>query len=413
MWRSAPPAKSLGGDDANDSSSGGEVDIDDPGQGVEVHTGSVLSAEERQKLKQVFYDAETVFDSELRPLSDTILSSSTGPKLVGTRWIVQIEDGDEAMGVAVSRDGTIVAAACRNGTARLLAADDGRPLGSLQLGPPGSGSSLGACTCLRFRPEPDNARTRNVLAVGKGRGVYRCHATTGQELFATFEGDNEVLGLDYSSNGMRLASVGSDASVRVYDEGARALEVTFEAASVSGMGHSSNVYGAAWERGPGDAVLVTAGWDNSICIWDRRQRARVGSMFGAYVCGDALDLRGNEVLSGSWRDQSPLQLWDVRMRRLLTNYTTLVGVDEGSMRLYAAKLSPVGPGKGQDSGLIAAGGTAVLPCVRTLTYDGRPMHNIVVPSAVHAVCFDDVPGPVQQIAIACAEHMCLAQVPRL
>lgn len=176
-----------------------------------------------------------------------------------------------------------------------------------------------------------------------------------------------------SSNGMRLASVGSDASVRVYDEGARALEVTFEAASVvrresrgqlrmgwcrprlvpaaplssgyhpfvtsvrgaerdrplvrptqSGMGHSSNVYGAAWERGPGDAVLVTAGWDNSICIWDRRQRARVGSMFGAYVCGDALDLRGNEVLSGSWRDQSPLQLWDVRMRRLLTNYTTLV-----------------------------------------------------------------------------------------
>ena len=51
---------------------------DDPGQGVEVHTGSVLSAEERQKLKQVFYDAETVFDSELRPLSDTILSSRCG-----------------------------------------------------------------------------------------------------------------------------------------------------------------------------------------------------------------------------------------------------------------------------------------------------------------------------------------------
>ena len=104
------------------------------------------------------------------------------------------------------------------------------------------------------------------------------------------------------------------------------------------------------------------------------------------------------------------------------------------MRLYAAKLSPVGPGKGQDSGLIAAGGTAVLPCVRTLvshrrvfgrvaretrmgndrrrplspqTYDGRPMHNIVVPSAVHAVCFDDVPGPVQQIAIVSGLAMVL------
>ena len=94
------------------------------------------------------WDAMDCADTEESPFPST---RSTGPKLVGTRWIVQIEDGDEAMGVAVSRDGTIVAAACRNGTARLLAADDGRPLGSLQLGPPGSGSSLGACTCLRFR----------------------------------------------------------------------------------------------------------------------------------------------------------------------------------------------------------------------------------------------------------------------
>ena len=47
-----------------------------------------------------------------------------------------------------------------------------------------------------------------MLAVGKGRGVYRCHATTGQELFATFEGDNEVLGLDYR-RGMAGVTQGS------------------------------------------------------------------------------------------------------------------------------------------------------------------------------------------------------------
>jgi WD40 repeat protein len=55
-------------------------------------------------------------------------------------------------------------------------------------------------------------------------------------------------------------------------------------------------------------VLLTAGWDQTVQIWDMREGKSVRSIFGAYVCGDALDVKGGRVLTGSWRHTNPLQV---------------------------------------------------------------------------------------------------------
>ena len=34
------------------------------------------------------------------------------------------------------------------------------------------------------------------------------------------------------------------------------------------------------------------------------------SIFGPHICGDALDVAGKEVLTGSWRPDKQLELWD-------------------------------------------------------------------------------------------------------
>jgi WD40 repeat protein len=63
-------------------------------------------------------------------------------------------------------------------------------------------------------------------------------------------------------------------------------------------------------------VLLSAGWDATVQVWDLRVGHAVRSMAGgSWVCGDGLDVQGSRVLTGSWRDKQPLQ---VRAGRKLT-----------------------------------------------------------------------------------------------
>ena len=62
-------------------------------------------------------------------------------------------------------------------------------------------------------------------------------------------------------------------------------------------------------------VLLSAGWDNTVCVWDTRLRSgAVRSIHGPHVCGDALDVEpsgGAEVLTGAYSSEDQLQVWDL------------------------------------------------------------------------------------------------------
>jgi WD40 repeat protein len=57
-------------------------------------------------------------------------------------------------------------------------------------------------------------------------------------------------------------------------------------------------------------LVVSGGWDNNIKIWDIRQTNPIRSIFGPYICGDAIDLQDNFLLTGSYKEKNQLQLWD-------------------------------------------------------------------------------------------------------
>mmetsp|Transcript_9583 Transcript_9583/g.32097 ORF Transcript_9583/g.32097 Transcript_9583/m.32097 type:complete len:136 (+) Transcript_9583:857-1264(+) len=44
------------------------------------------------------------------------------------------------------------------------------------------------------------------------------------------------------------------------------------------------------------------------------------SVFGTHITGDSIDLYDNYIVSGSWRPENQLQLWDLRTCTLLKNY---------------------------------------------------------------------------------------------
>ncbi len=96
---------------------------------------------------------------------------------------------------------------------------------------------------------------------------------------------------------------------------------------------------------------MSAGWDNTVQLWDLRTDNAVRSIFGPHICGDAVDVHGNLIVTGSWRPDNPLQLWDFGTGALVENINWGVGINEEPCFLYAAQFSKEGEGE-----LIAAGG---------------------------------------------------------
>jgi len=222
---------------------------------------------------------------------------------------------------------------------------------------------------MRFRP---GGNSRGVLlACSADASVRHWHVPTGKCLSTIYEGgDQQVFACDYRHDGQVFATGGKDKLVRLYDEsklsspsgiGSSAAAsigrappssapsgiapiATFggnlfagtsieslsctstsnDVANGAGGSHSNRIFAVCFHPHDTD-IILSGGWDNTIQIWDARVsgagHGAVRSMFGAHLCGDALQVTpdGNYVISGSWRPDDALQVWDFRSGRLVSN----------------------------------------------------------------------------------------------
>lgn len=56
-------------------------------------------------------------------------------------------------------------------------------------------------------------------------------------------------------------------------------------------------------------LIVSGGWDTTICIWDVRQQACVRKIIGIQVCGDSIDYHDGFILAGQYKDKDQLGLY--------------------------------------------------------------------------------------------------------
>uniref|UniRef100_A0A061SGK6 Wd repeat protein n=1 Tax=Tetraselmis sp. GSL018 TaxID=582737 RepID=A0A061SGK6_9CHLO len=316
------------------------------------------------------------------------------------------EASHEALCCAVSPDGHAVAAGCRDGRVRVVAS---RPGGGLlhTLGDPNPHVSEPSCTALRWRPETWHAgETRNVLIACKGGEVLHVHATSGFVLSRTDEGGNHIHCLATCADEPMFATAGDDRGVRVYDARGARLVADLRDARVGSMaahahaspeGHSNSVYAVAWV--PSDCnLLLSGGWDNTVLAWDLRARRPARSIFGPHICGDALDARNGEVLTGSWRERNPLQLWDLGTGRLRTNLPLRCPDGEPTL-LYSAKFAP--------SGDIVAGGSGRRPALHVMPQSRESLGAAPAESPVHAVDVHQTAEAAVAVAGCAREILCV------
>mmetsp|Transcript_1059 Transcript_1059/g.1821 ORF Transcript_1059/g.1821 Transcript_1059/m.1821 type:complete len:454 (-) Transcript_1059:17-1378(-) len=223
---------------------------------------------------------------------------------------IDASEGAEVFCVRFSPDSKFIAAGCGDGSVRVFNAE-GKMSYMLNAGPL---DSL-PCTAIRFRPTTTTSRSKNMLICGNANGtIEHWHMTSRKRIFKIEEKENQIYALDYSADGELFASAGKDTVVRVYEETTKSLLATLErgwSSTNADFGHSNRIYALKFH--PNDKnLLVSAGWDNTVQIWDIRAKKSRGYIYGPHICGDALDLHGNMLLTGSWQSNDALQLWDLR-----------------------------------------------------------------------------------------------------
>lgn len=262
------------------------------------------------------------------------------------------ENTSEVFCIRFSPDGKFVAAGCGDGAIRVFNAQNGHLAYNLQ-----GGSNVALpTTAIRFRPVSLTTRTKNVFIAANAAGaVQHWHMTSGKCLHSIDDTENQVYAVDYNQEGTKFVTAGKDTAIRIYDEATKTLLTTMQGgmgySNRASPGHSNRIFSC--KVMPDDEnIIVSGGWDNTVQIWDIRAGHSVRSIYGPHICGDALDVYGNTILTGSWRPDNQLETWDYTSGEKKTSIPWSVSNSGPSCLLYAAQFSKEGQGM-----FVGAGGS--------------------------------------------------------
>ena len=245
------------------------------------------------------------------------------------------DNQSDVFGIRFTPDGSMLAAACGDGSIRVFNTVTGRLTYHLV-----SERSHLPATCIRFRPTTEHSKTRNVLiASGSDGSVNHWHLTSRKCLHSFKEEENEVFALDFRPDGAQFATAGRDVAVRIYDEATKSLVTTLRGGYGKDVGHSNRVFSLKYFHMDPN-IILSAGWDNTIQVWDIRTDKSIRSIFGPHICGDAVDIHGNTILTGSWRPEDQLQQWDFHTGKLIETIPwDASGLGTEACCLYTAQYS--------------------------------------------------------------------------
>lgn len=219
--------------------------------------------------------------------------------LSSKKIVPHLDISDNPSEVFVSKfspDGKMLAAGCGDGAVRVFDAETGKLNYNLNI----TAHAL-PTTALAWRPVTESSRTRNVLIAANADGaVQHWHVTSGRCLHEINDPDNSLFTIDYSADGKKFATAGKDYAIRIYDEATKTLVSKMEGGyHAITKGHSNRVFSLKFDQNDENTV-VSGGWDNTVQIWDLRVERSVRSFYGPHICGDAVDICGGTILTGTW-----------------------------------------------------------------------------------------------------------------
>ncbi|XP_066600648.1 uncharacterized protein [Prorops nasuta] len=173
--------------------------------------------------------------------------------------------------------------------------------------------------CCRFNP----IRKDVFYASSACGNIFMCTTDTNEFTRFIAEPKNEINTIDVSMGGDYLVSAGKDAAVRIYDADTAKLIKVYRKSEDDMVEnrvtrfHRMRIFAARFHTSYPD-LIVTGGWDDTVRIWDVRVDAGcIRTIKGPHICGDAIDIRESQLITGSWVVRGSLQVWDVMSAKLI------------------------------------------------------------------------------------------------
>ncbi len=217
----------------------------------------------------------------------------TLPVAEGSGWPT-----DRKLGLTFSPDGRRLAVLGAGGQLTLWDSASGRVVGT-QSFPLAFDAVRG--NCLAYHP--DGRR----LVVGCEDGSVRLFDAVSGEVRALAGHAGAVRGVAVGSRGQRVASAGSDGTVRVWD-----LKCG-DAAPLTMASHARGVVSVALS--PDEDLLASAGYGSAVELWDAATGGHLATFDGheKIVYGVTFSPDGRRLASASW--DKTIRLWDVAARQ--------------------------------------------------------------------------------------------------
>jgi WD40 repeat protein len=172
-------------------------------------------------------------------------------------------------------------------------------------------------TSIRWRPDSEGSKSILVSVTADGK-VTQWHASSGKVLYSFVEEDNALMCLDYSSEGNKFATAGNDKLVRLYDDKTKSLITTMTSGNFNQPGHSNRIFAVNFHK-QNPNFMASGGWDNTVQFYDVKSGNIINSVYGPHISGDSLDMKGDYMITGSWALKDQIQIWDLRMFKVVTN----------------------------------------------------------------------------------------------
>jgi WD40 repeat protein len=220
----------------------------------------------------------------------------------------------EVMCVRYSGDGNLLAAGQADGIIRIFNPETGQSLYSLTDGDT-SKTNL-PVTSLRFKPsqETDKTEHKHILLATYASGMVKFwHYPSSSCVHTINEPNKTTLASSINSIASKFLTAGSDTIINLYDMETKTLVNQLEPSDAKDQhdGHRMRIFALCYHPNHPN-VFISGGWDDTVQFWDDRETHAFRKIYGPHICGDALDIDGyhNHVLTGSWRKDTPLQVWD-------------------------------------------------------------------------------------------------------